>query len=131
MTAVTVLLVCTLSWIFSYCLLRDLARQSVRYGPVQAWPFVVFGPWLVGSLSVLRSALDNSRVSYGWSVVVLFSGLTTTLCALHAQATVLTVVIAGLPPISSLVALHQIVRQVASARHPRRSRGARSPGAPS
>ena len=87
---------------------------------------------LVGSLAVLRSAMDNHRLLCSWSVVVLFSAVTTALCVLDSRSTVLTAVIAGLPPISSLVVLHQVVRQVSSVHRnrPHHARGAR-PAKPS
>lgn len=130
--AVVVIVVCALGLLFSYGLLGDLAHRSMRYGPAGAWPLIVFGPWLVGSLAVLRSAQANHRIVTGWCVVVLFSAVTTTLCIVDARATILTAVIAGLPPISSLIVLHQMVRQVSAVHRnrPSHARGAR-PAKPS
>lgn len=42
-------------------------------GVLAWWPLLVYGPWLVASLSVLRAALHRRRAVHSWAVVLLFS----------------------------------------------------------
>ncbi|PBC75526.1 hypothetical protein BX265_0192 [Streptomyces sp. TLI_235] len=77
--------VCLLGWMFSYDPLHDLALSRTPGVPARLWPIVVFGPWLVGCLSVLRAANDGRRVVHSWLVVVLFSTVCSGLCVADAS----------------------------------------------
>ncbi|MFI9271097.1 DUF2637 domain-containing protein [Kitasatospora sp. NPDC052896] len=112
LTAVTVIAVCVLGWLLSYDPLRDLAFTRVPRGLSQLWPLIVYGPWLVGCLSVLRAALDGRRPMHSWVVVVVFSTVATGLCVADVSHTAPDVIVAGLPPITAVVSLHQLVRQL-------------------
>lgn len=103
---------CLLGWTFSYDPLRDLALTRVPQGLSQLWPLIIYGPWLVGCLSVLRAALDGRRPVHSWVVVVVFSSMATGLCVADVSRTVPDVIVAGLPPITAVVSLHQLVRQL-------------------
>lgn len=123
LTAVTVTAVWVLGWMISYDPLQDLAQSRVPYGLSHLWPVIVYGPWLVGCLSVLRAALEGRRPLHSWVVVVIFSGVATGLCILDACRTVLEpldIIIAGLPPITAAISLHQLVRQFTAAQNARR-----------
>ncbi|MFE0462616.1 DUF2637 domain-containing protein [Kitasatospora sp. NPDC058965] len=119
LTAVTVTAVCALGWALSYDPLRDLALSRVPRGLSQLWPVVVYGPWLAGCLSVLRAALHGRPPVHSWVVVVVFSSLATGLCVADVSWTVASVVVAGLPPLTAVVSLHQLVRQLTAARSAR------------
>ncbi|MDH6113864.1 hypothetical protein P3T36_002685 [Kitasatospora sp. MAP12-15] len=116
LTAVTVAAVCVLGWAFSYDPLRALAYSRVPRGLSQLWPVIVYGPWLAGCLSVLRAALHGRQPVHSWVVVVLFSGLATGLCVADVSRTLPDLVVTGLPPLTAVISLHQLVRQLTTAR---------------
>ncbi|MFI9360324.1 hypothetical protein ACIG5E_04590 [Kitasatospora sp. NPDC053057] len=123
LTAVTVTAVCVLDWLLCYSPLCDLAGSRVPHGMNHLWPVIIYGPWLVGSLSTLRSTLESRRLVHAWVVVVVFSGIATGLCSFEVYRTSLDpldIIVAGLPPITSAVCLHQLVRQLAAASRPSR-----------
>ncbi|MFB7665012.1 DUF2637 domain-containing protein [Kitasatospora sp. NPDC056138] len=105
---------CLLGWTLSYHPLQDLAFSRVPHGLSRLWPLIVYGPWIVGCLSVLRAALDGRRLLHSWVVVVLFSSVATGLCIADVSWTVPDVIVAGLPPVTAVVSLHQLVRQLTS-----------------
>ncbi|WP_051709351.1 hypothetical protein [Streptomyces sp. NRRL S-350] len=116
LTAVTVTAACVLGWVFSYGPLQELAFSRVPRGLSQLWPVVVYGPWLAGCLSVLRAVQHGRRSFHSWVVVVVFSGLAAGLCVAGVPWTLSAVVVAGLPPLTGVVSLHQLVRQLTAAR---------------
>jgi hypothetical protein len=123
LTALTVTAVCALGWALSYDPLRDLAFSRVPRGLSLLWPVVVYGPWLAGCLSVLRAAIHGRPPVHSWVVVVLFSTLATGLCVADVSWTVPSVVVAGLPPLTAVISLHQLVRQLTAARGTRQRFG--------
>ncbi|MFJ9826712.1 hypothetical protein ACIRSU_20410 [Streptomyces sp. NPDC101160] len=123
LTIVTVTAVCVLDWLLCYHPLLDLAVSRVPHGLDHLWPAIVYAPWLVGTFSVLRSALEARRLAHAWAVVVVFSGIATGLCVFEAcrtPADLLDIVVAGLPPVTAAVCLHQLVRQLTAASRARR-----------
>ncbi len=121
LTAMAVTAVCLVGWTLSYDPLRNLAFSRGPQGLAQLWPVIVYGPWLVGCLSVLRAALDGRRVAHSWAVVVMFSIVATALCVADVSRAIPDMVVAGLPPITSAISLHQLVRQLGSVRDARRT----------
>lgn len=115
LTAVTVIAVCVLGWMLSYDPLQDLAFTRVPRGLSQLWPVIIYGPWLVGCLSVLRAALHGRQPIHSWVVVILFSTLATGLCVADVSRTAPNLIVAGLPPLTAVISLHQLVRQLAAA----------------
>ncbi|MET7440843.1 DUF2637 domain-containing protein [Streptomyces sp. NPDC004082] len=120
LTALIVAMVSAFGAAVSYDPLRNLATSSVPESLTRCWPLLVFGPWLVASLSVLRAALHRRRAAHSWFVVVLFSALAVTLCINQADKTLPGVAVAGLPPITALTCFHQLVRQITLTRPHRR-----------
>ncbi|MEV0532359.1 DUF2637 domain-containing protein [Kitasatospora sp. NPDC050463] len=112
LAALTVATVSVLGWVLSYNPLQDLASLRVSRNLAELWPLVVYGPWLVASLSILRATLTRHRATYSWVVVVLFSAVATGLCVIHASRTFPGVVVAALPPLTAVVSFHQLVRQI-------------------
>ncbi|WP_280702755.1 DUF2637 domain-containing protein [Kitasatospora sp. GP82] len=119
LTVLTVTSVCLLGGMLSYDPLRDLSLSRVPPGVAHLWPAVVYGPWLAGSLSILRAAMGGRRIAHAWVVVVVFSAVATALCIAHTAPTMPDLIIAGLPPFTSLTALHQLVRQITATRRAR------------
>jgi hypothetical protein len=111
LSAVTVATVCALGWVLSYDPLHDLACSRVPRGLSALWPLVIYGPWLVSCLSAVRAALDGRWVRQSWIVMILFSSGAAGLC-IATSHTVLGMLVAGLPPITALVTLHQLVHQL-------------------
>ncbi|MFH9349393.1 hypothetical protein [Kitasatospora sp. NPDC017646] len=116
LTALTVTAACALGLVFSYGPLQELAFSCVPRGLSQLWPVVVYGPWLAGCLSVLRAVQHGRQPFHSWVVVVLFSGLAAGLCVADVPWTPTAVVVAGLPPLTGVISLHQLVRQLTAVR---------------
>ncbi|RKN47143.1 DUF2637 domain-containing protein [Streptomyces hoynatensis] len=108
-----------LGGLISYEPLRAAAATGAPPSLTAWWPLLIYGPWLVASMSILRAALHQKRVTHSWAVVIFFSGLAVALCVAQAPATVTDIAVAGLPPVSALVAFHQIVRQITLISPPR------------
>ncbi|MGW7002009.1 DUF2637 domain-containing protein [Streptomyces sp. NPDC054933] len=118
-TAALVAMLSVLGGVISYDPLRRLASPDAPQGVVALWPLLVYGPWMVGSLSILRAAVHRRRAGHSWAVVVMFSAIAVYLCVAHAPRTVLGMAIAGLPPVTALVSFHQLVRQITLTNPPR------------
>ncbi|MGW1991931.1 DUF2637 domain-containing protein [Embleya sp. NPDC001921] len=122
MVAVSVLLVATISVLAALITLAPLRHTAgPTTGPARWWPVLVQGPWVVASLSILRSSLHRRRALHSWIVVVTFAGLSMTLSLTHAPMTLQGVVVAVLPAVATTACLHQLVRQITLTRPPRRS----------
>lgn len=81
----------------------------------------MYGPWLVGSLSVLRAALHQRRAVHSWCVVLVFSSIAVLLCVVQAPRTVLGTAAAALPGLAALACFQQVIRQITLTRPPMRS----------
>jgi hypothetical protein len=84
------------------------------------WPLLVFGPWLVASLSILRAALYQRRAFHSWCMVLVFSFIAMALCVAQAPKNLLDTAAAALPSFASLACFQQLVRQITLTRPPRR-----------
>ncbi|MFF9095604.1 DUF2637 domain-containing protein [Streptomyces sp. NPDC014802] len=102
----------------AYAPLLHLA-PSTRGAMAHAWPLLIYGPWMVASLSVLRAALHQKRAMHSWFVVLLFSSLAMILCMAEAERTFTSVAAAALPALASLACFQQLVRQITLTRPPR------------
>ncbi|MCY0924024.1 hypothetical protein OS965_38890 [Streptomyces sp. H27-G5] len=122
-TAVLVAVIAAVVSIFSGLAICDALRHSA--GPRAArevviwWPSLIYGPWMVASLSILRSALHQRRALHSWSIVLLFSMLATLLCVAQAPRTIAAQAAAILPAIAALACFQQLVRQITLTRPPR------------
>ncbi|RNG34650.1 DUF2637 domain-containing protein [Streptomyces botrytidirepellens] len=119
MTTVIVAMLSVLGGMISYPPLRYLASPSTSESMAAWWPLLVYGPWLVASLSVLRAALHRRGAAHSWAVVVLFSTIAVFLCVAHAPKNAPSMAVAGLPPVAALVSFHQLVRQITLTSPPR------------
>ncbi|NEW70306.1 DUF2637 domain-containing protein [Streptomyces rapamycinicus] len=118
-TTVIVAMLSVLGGMISYRPLRYLASPSTTESMAAWWPLLVYGPWLVASLSVLRAALHRRGAAHSWAVVVLFSTIAVFLCVAHAPRNAPSIAVAGLPPVAALVSFHQLVRQITLTSPPR------------
>ncbi|WP_432036421.1 DUF2637 domain-containing protein [Streptomyces cucumeris] len=118
-TTVIVAMLSVLGGMISYPPLRYLASPSTSEAMAAWWPLLVYGPWLVASLSVLRAALHRRGAAHSWAVVVLFSVIAVFLCVAHAPKNPASMAVAGLPPVAALVSFHQLVRQITLTSPPR------------
>lgn len=118
-TAVVVAVVGALSGVISYDPLRELAVPGAMGALAGFWPLLVYGPWLVAAMSILRAAVHRRRAAHSWFVVVVFSAIAVYLCVAHAGRTPIRLAVAGLPPITALVCFHQLVRQITLTNPPR------------
>ncbi|MFF1558678.1 hypothetical protein [Streptomyces sp. NPDC058279] len=124
-TAVLVAVIAAVVSIFSGLAICEALRLSA--GPrtaddvVSWWPLLIYGPWVVASLSILRAALHQRRAVHSWSMVLLFSTLATLLCVAQAPTTFAAQAAATLPPIAALACFQQLVRQITLTRPPRQA----------
>ncbi|MGW2585304.1 DUF2637 domain-containing protein [Streptomyces virginiae] len=106
-------MVSVLSGVIAYDPLHLAATQGISRSPVASWwPVLVYGPWLVASVSVLRAALHRKQAAHSWAVVLLFSAAAVALCLTQAPHTVTGLATAGIPPVAALTCFHQLVRQI-------------------
>ncbi|MFE9463339.1 DUF2637 domain-containing protein [Streptomyces virginiae] len=101
--------------------LRHSAEPHTDREVATWWPLLIYGPWVVASLSVLRSALHQRRALHSWSIVLLFSTLATLLCVAQAPRTIAAVAGAALPAVAALACFQQLVRQITLTRPPRQA----------
>ncbi|MFD8235888.1 hypothetical protein ACFV20_28890 [Streptomyces sp. NPDC059696] len=121
LAAVIASAVSLLSGVVAYDPLRLVAVSPAARGLRTWWPLLVYGPWLVGSLSVLRAALHQRRAAHSWFVVLVFSCIAVLLCVVQAPRTVLGTAAAALPGLAALACFQQVVRQITLTRPPMRS----------
>ncbi|MFF7250307.1 DUF2637 domain-containing protein [Embleya sp. NPDC008237] len=122
MVVVSVVVVAAIGVLGAVITLAPLGHTAgATSGPARWWPVLVQGPWVVASLSILRSSLHRRRALHSWIVVTAFAGLSMALSLTHAPMTVQGVVVAVLPAVATTACLHQLVRQITLTRPPRRS----------
>lgn len=101
--------------------LRHSAGPHTAREVVSWWPLLIYGPWTVASLSILRSALHQRRALHSWSIVLLFSTLATLLCVAQAPRTIAAGAASALPAVAALACFQQVVRQITLTRPPRQA----------
>ncbi|MEV6576082.1 hypothetical protein [Streptomyces sp. NPDC051577] len=101
--------------------LRHSAAPHTAREVVIWWPLLIYGPWMVASLSILRSALHQRRALHSWSIVLLFSTLATLLCVAQAPRTIAAAAASALPAVAALACFQQLVRQITLTRPPRQA----------
>ncbi|MGW2821718.1 DUF2637 domain-containing protein [Streptomyces sp. NPDC001443] len=116
--AVIVSMVSVFGGMVAYTPLRHIAAATGG-GALAWWPLLIYGPWMVASLSILRTALHRRRAMHSWFVVLLFSSLAMMLCVAEADRTFTGISAAALPAVASLACFQQLVRQVTLTRPPR------------
>ncbi|MER7662656.1 MULTISPECIES: DUF2637 domain-containing protein [unclassified Streptomyces] len=119
--AVVVSMVCVFGGMVSYDPLRYLAKFRTSGAAITWWPLLVYGPWTVASLSILRAALHQRRAVHSWAVVVLFSTVAMLLCAAEAPRAPVDLAAAALPALAALACFQQLVRQITLTRPPRQA----------
>ncbi|MFG2486244.1 MULTISPECIES: hypothetical protein [Streptomyces] len=124
-TAVLVAVIAAVVSILSGLAICDTLRHSAglhtAHEVVSWWPLLIYGPWMVASLSILRSALHQRRALHSWSIVLLFSTLATLLCVAQAPRTIAAGTSSALPAVAALACFQQLVRQITLTRPPRHS----------
>jgi Protein of unknown function (DUF2637) len=125
LTVVVVTAASVLSAMVSYDPLRHLASlvsPTTSDHLARAWPLLVFGPWVAGSLSILRSAMHRRDALHSWATVLFFSVIAVLLCITDAPRTLPGMAVDGLPPVTALACFHQLVRQITLTRPPQHAR---------
>ncbi|MGW1883071.1 DUF2637 domain-containing protein [Streptomyces sp. NPDC001970] len=121
LAAVIVSMVSVLGGVIAFEPLRRVAEPGTSPGMVAWWPFLVYGPWMVASLSILRACIHRRRALHSWIVVVFFSTIATALCVAQAPKNLADMASVALPPIAALACFQQLVRQITMARPPRQA----------
>ncbi|WP_329402961.1 hypothetical protein OG523_01640 [Streptomyces virginiae] len=124
-TAALVAAIATVVSILSGLAICDALRHSAAAHADREvaswWPLLIYGPWMVASLSILRSALHQRRALHSWSIVLLFSTLATLLCVAQAPRTIAAGAASALPAVAALACFQQLVRQITLTRPPRQA----------
>ncbi|CAL9564874.1 DUF2637 domain-containing protein [Streptomyces sp. Tu 3180] len=121
LAAITVSMVSVFSGVVTYEPLLLVTTAHSNGSSSAWWPVLVYGPWLAGSLSVLRAALHQRRALHSWFVVLLFSSVAVMLCVAQAPRTITDTAAAALPGVAALACFQQLVRQITLTRPPRRA----------
>ncbi|MFD7440509.1 DUF2637 domain-containing protein [Streptomyces sp. NPDC059909] len=131
LAAVIVSMVSVLGGVIAFEPLRRVAEPGTSPGMVGWWPFLVYGPWMVASLSILRACIHRRRALHSWIVVVCFSTIATALCVAQAPKNLADMASVALPPIAALACFQQLVRQITMDRPPRQATARHRTTAPS
>ncbi|MFD5820026.1 DUF2637 domain-containing protein [Streptomyces sp. NPDC127038] len=118
--AATVSMVSVFSGMVAYSPLQRIASNA-QSGTGPWWPLLVYGPWMVASLSILRAALHQRRAVHSWYVVLLFSSVAMMFCVADAHQTITGVATAVVPALASLTCFQQLIRQITLTRPPRQT----------
>ncbi|MGC4979975.1 DUF2637 domain-containing protein [Streptomyces sp. DT193] len=118
--AATVSMVSVFSGMVAYSPLQRIASNA-QSGTGPWWPLLVYGPWMVASLSILRAALHQRRAVHSWYVVLLFSSVAMMFCVADAHQSITGVATAVVPALASLTCFQQLIRQITLTRPPRQS----------
>ncbi|MFE7929105.1 DUF2637 domain-containing protein [Streptomyces sp. NPDC057456] len=111
LVAVIVAMVSVFGGMVAYTPLQNIT-SGTGGGMVSSWPLLVYGPWMVASLSILRTALHQRRAVHSWFIVLLFSSVAIMLCVAQADKTFTGIAGASLPALASLACFQQLVRQI-------------------
>ncbi|WP_244410089.1 DUF2637 domain-containing protein [Streptomyces albofaciens] len=130
LTAVIAIAVSALGAVASYPPLRAIADGVAPSDIAVLWPLLIYGPWVVATLSILRARVHRRRTLHSWAVVIFFAAVAMMLCIAHVHPSPSGIAVAGLPPLTVLLCFHQFVRQLdlagapqPAARHAHSSRG--------
>ncbi len=130
LTAVIAVAVAALGAVASYPPLRAIADGVAPADVAVLWPLLIYGPWVVATLSILRARVHRRRTLHSWAVVIFFAAVAMMLCIAHVHPSPSGIAVAGLPPLTVLLCFHQFVRQLdlanapqPAARHAQSSRG--------
>jgi hypothetical protein len=121
LVAVVTSMVSVVGGMVSYEPLWLVAAAQAQGSMASWWPLLIYGPWLVASLSILRAALYQRRAVHSWAVVLLFSSVAVLLCILRAPWTITNAAATALPILASLTCFQQLVRQITLTRPPHRT----------
>jgi hypothetical protein len=123
-SVVIIAMVSVLGGLFTHDILRQVAAPGAAHGLAPWWPMLVYGPWMVASLSILRAALHRRSAPHSWAFAVLFCAVAVLTCMAEAPRTISGVAVAGLPALAAMVCFHQLVRHITLTRpaHDRVSR---------
>lgn len=99
--------------------LRHVAAPRTSQGLMSWWPLLVYGPWMVASLSIVRASLHQRRAVHSWVVVLFFSAVATWLCVTQAAGSLTDAAAAALPSLAALACFQQLVRLITLGRPPR------------
>ncbi len=121
LAAAVVSMVCVFGGLVSYDPLRLVATYRTTPGAVGWWPLLVYGPWVVASLSILRAALHRRRAAHSWAIVLFFSIVSILLCVAQVPRPLVEAAAAALPALAALACFQQLVRQITLTRPPRQA----------
>ncbi|MFD9395977.1 DUF2637 domain-containing protein [Streptomyces sp. NPDC060000] len=120
LVAVIVAMVSVFGGVVAYRPLQNIT-SGTGGGTIPSWPLLVYGPWMVASLSILRAALHQRRAVHSWCIVLLFSSVAMLLCVAQADKTFIGIAGASLPALASLACFQQLVRQITLTLPPRQA----------
>lgn len=105
------------AWVI-YTPLQNVASSVTSPSVARCWPMLVFAPWLVASMTILRATLHRRRAVHAWLLVTFFTALAAGLCVSKAPETLTGILVAALPPTAALVCFCQCTGQLTLTRPP-------------
>ncbi|MGW0552695.1 DUF2637 domain-containing protein [Streptomyces sp. NPDC002926] len=122
-SAVIIAIVSILGCLLTHDIMRHAAAPGAAFRLSPWWPALVYGPWTVASLSILRATLHRRRAPHAWAIALFFCALAALSCVAAAPRTVSGAGVAALPAIATMACFHQFVRHITLTRPPRREVG--------
>ncbi|MEU2734127.1 DUF2637 domain-containing protein [Streptomyces sp. NPDC007095] len=104
---------------YSYNQLRGISLLVVSAKLARWWPLMVYGPWLVAGLSILRASVQHRSARRSWSVMLIASATAVALCVGQSPRSLLAMVVVGIPPITALICFRELVGQISPHHGPR------------
>ncbi|WP_330338227.1 DUF2637 domain-containing protein [Streptomyces sp. NBC_00557] len=104
---------------YSYGQLRGIASSVLPTRLAECWPLMVYGPWFVAALSVVRATAQRRSARRSWCIVLAASAMAVVLCVSHSSHALLSLVIFGIPPVTALVCFWELVGQISTRSRPR------------
>ncbi|MEU6066131.1 MULTISPECIES: DUF2637 domain-containing protein [Streptomyces] len=119
--AILVCAACMLGWsiAYSYGQLHGIASSVLPPKLARWWPLMVYGPWFVAALSIVRATVQRRDTRRSWCVMLAASAMAVALSISHSSRSHLAFVMVGLPPVTALVCFWELVGQVSSGCRPR------------
>ncbi|WP_327323682.1 DUF2637 domain-containing protein [Streptomyces sp. NBC_01210] len=122
-SVVIIAVVSVLGCLLTHEILRHAAAPGAAYSLSPWWPALVYGPWTVASLSILRATLHRRRAPHAWAIALFFCVLAALTCIAAAPRTLSGAGVAALPAIATMACFHQLVRHITLTRPARREVG--------
>ncbi|PWR73357.1 DUF2637 domain-containing protein [Methanospirillum stamsii] len=110
LTALAVLTIAASAFLLSFANLQA-AAQEAGISPFLSWlwPLCVDALLIAGSLMILRSNLRNESPIVGWSVLIVFTGISTLFNVIHSPDGIMSRLSHAVPPIALCISVELLM----------------------